>query len=761
MTQLTIVTTPTNSGDGTPLATAFNYCNSNFSELYARVQTSPPPTLVGSLGDVGGMYAYDSNYFYYCFDNYDGSSTIWAQVTQVGNVTVTQINNGTSNVIVDLNGNIRMAIAGAANSVQFTTQGQALTGTLSATGNILGSYILGDGSQLTGLNPLYDNSNVATFLAAFGPNTISTTGSITSGDISTGNVVVGGQISATGNIVTDQYFVGTVFGNITGNFVVPGGNRQVIFNTDGNVDAVAGFTYNKNSNTLSILGVVSATGNITGGNLLINGNAQITGNLSVSGTETIFNVANLTVNDKDIIVANNLTGGANVNGAGIQAGNPGVATWFFNNATTSWQSNIGITPTTNGTLDLGGASNYWGTAFVTTASATGNVQAGNLLTGGLISATGNITGNFILGNGSQLTGLPATYGNANVAAFMAAFGSNTITTTGNITGGLISATGNITGNFILGNGSQLTGIDATSIQSGNSNVRVVSSGGNVAMGIGGTANVVVVATTGQFVTGVNSVSGNITGGNILTDGLISATSTITSAANVTGGNIITAGLISATGNVTGGNIITAGLISATGNVTGGNLIVAGNIVDTGALGINTTANANITLNAGTGFIIASSGILNGQANGAGNIGNSTGTFNTIFARATSAQYADLAEKYTADADYTPGTVVMFGGTAEVTVCDTDMSPAVVGIVSTNPAYIMNAGLVGDHVTAVALLGRVPCQVQGPVSRGALMVSAGNGRARTTTNPAPGTIIGKAVESFDGDIGTIEILVGRV
>ena len=64
MAQLTIVTTPQNSGDGTPLSTSFNYCNSNFSELYARVQTQPPTTLVGSIGDAAGMYAYDSTYFY-------------------------------------------------------------------------------------------------------------------------------------------------------------------------------------------------------------------------------------------------------------------------------------------------------------------------------------------------------------------------------------------------------------------------------------------------------------------------------------------------------------------------------------------------------------------------------------------------------------------------------------------------------------------------------------------------------------------------
>jgi hypothetical protein len=116
MTQLTIVTTPTNSGDGTPLATAFNYCNSNFNELYARVQTEPPTSLVGAVGDTAGMYAYDSSFFYYCFANYDGSSIIWGEIAQVGNISVSTIARGNSNVtITDLGGNVTTSVGGVAN----------------------------------------------------------------------------------------------------------------------------------------------------------------------------------------------------------------------------------------------------------------------------------------------------------------------------------------------------------------------------------------------------------------------------------------------------------------------------------------------------------------------------------------------------------------------------------------------------------------------------------------------------------------------
>jgi hypothetical protein len=154
-------------------------------------------------------------------------------------------------------------------------------------------------------------------------------------------------------------------------------------------------------------------------------------------------------------------------------------------------------------------------------------------------------------------------------------------------------------------------------------------------------------------------------------------------------------------------------------------------------------------------------IINGGTNGVGNIGAAGQGFNTVFAKATTAEYADLAEKYTADADYAPGTVVMFGGTEEVTQCNQDACAQIAGVVSTNPAHVMNAGLQSAHVATVALVGRVPCQVSGPVTAGAMMVSAGNGRARAEVNPAMGTVIGKAVQSHAGGHGTIEIVVGRL
>jgi len=132
----------------------------------------------------------------------------------------------------------------------------------------------------------------------------------------------------------------------------------------------------------------------------------------------------------------------------------------------------------------------------------------------------------------------------------------------------------------------------------------------------------------------------------------------------------------------------------------------------------------------------------------------------IYGTATSARYADLAEKYTADANYDPGTVVSLGGEAEVTVSRVANDTAVAGIISTAPAHLMNADLQAVFVATVGLVGRVPCKVTGPIKKGDLLVSNGDGTARAETNPAPGSIVGKAMENFVGGTGMIEVLVGK-
>ena len=129
--------------------------------------------------------------------------------------------------------------------------------------------------------------------------------------------------------------------------------------------------------------------------------------------------------------------------------------------------------------------------------------------------------------------------------------------------------------------------------------------------------------------------------------------------------------------------------------------------------------------------------------------------------ATSSHRADLAEYYSADADYAPGTVLSFGGSQEVTVTTAINDPKIAGVVSTCPAHVMNAGLTSAHTVMVALAGRVPTLVIGPISPGDMMVSAGGGRAKACATPAMGTVIGKALQNHPGGQGVIEVVIGRI
>jgi hypothetical protein len=248
---------------------------------------------------------------------------------------------------------------------------------------------------------------------------ITSVGTLTSlsvaGNVNGGNLHTAGQVSATGNI-TGSNFVGNItFGD----------------------------------------GTVSGTGNITGGNLYLIGNGLIVGNLLVQGTTTAQNSNTVTTNDLTITVGNNQSTGSLLNGGGLLVGSSNIATWQFNNLNTSWQTNISITPSTNGTLNLGRPSNYWGTAYINNAILTGNILAlgtatvGNLSTVGIVSATGNIAGGNITTNGSV-----SAAGNVDATSMSVA---------GNITAAVISAAGTVTAGSFNGPGSGLTGIAANLI----------------------------------------------------------------------------------------------------------------------------------------------------------------------------------------------------------------------------------------------------------------------------------------------------------
>ena len=250
-------------------------------------------------------------------------------------------------------------------------------------GNVTAGYFIGDGSQLTGLPAGYGDSDVATFLAAYGSNTISTTGNITAGNfIGSGTNV---------DIVAGSY--DWTFNN-AGILVVPG--EGVIRSLD---DVVTLQSFNTGSGFANSV-YVGTSGGLGFADASVGSNWL---EIFRSGP------------DPQIATPGNLT---------IVTDSTSTAqTWTFDSA---------------GNLTLPGntfAVNYANGTQVTLGGSYGNANVvANLAALGSnpVSTTGNVTANYFIGNGSQLTGLPASYGNANVAANLAAFGTNPISTTGKI-----------------------------------------------------------------------------------------------------------------------------------------------------------------------------------------------------------------------------------------------------------------------------------------------------------------------------------------
>jgi hypothetical protein len=472
--------------------------------------------------------------------------------------------------------------------------------------------------------------------------------------------------------------------------------------------------------TTSVTSIASSSGNAvvstseTAANVNVTGNLVISGSVSAAGfigldaTKIANGTSQMAVLTANGNIQSNVAGSTVMN---ISAGLIGVTG--------------NITPTANVTYDLGTTTNRWKDIWLSGSTIyMGNAQISANATSLIFTNPGGGT-TVLAGATAAITGATvSTTGNISSAANVNATTGVTTGTLnaqivqgGSITGSTVSAVGNVTGgNLLVGT----LHISANAISCSDDSITI---GGT------GTVGNVIIAGNLQVLGNTTTINSN----NVTTNDLIlsvannAINSAAASGAGLEVGNInspFISWLYSSVSNAW----ISSGSVSAAGNVLGDQLFV--------------------------------NGIQNSGGNGAGNIGSSTTYFNTVFAKATSAQYADLAEKYTADAAYAPGTVLVFGGTAEVTVNAVEGDTKVAGVVSTNPSYIMNSGLTGEHVATVALTGRVPTMVHGPVRKGDLMVAAGLGRAQSSADPKVGSVIGKALEDFNGTEGTIEVVVGR-
>lgn len=252
-----------NDGAGDPIRNAFIKTNTNFTYLFSLPNQNIPTTLVGITGDVPGMYAYNSEYFFYCFGTYDGSTVIWAKVAQVNNASVTNITNGTSNVkIGSANANVTISINGTSNIAVFSNTGLT-TNTLSvtevsrfsanitATGNILVSGYVSSVGNVRGGN-LKANQDVSAAGNIFG-GFISAVANVRGGNIKTV-----GQVTATGNVYGNN-IIATGVMTTAGTFRLPSYTTAQI----ANISAVPGdMVYNSDLKKIQAY-QANSLGNVT------------------------------------------------------------------------------------------------------------------------------------------------------------------------------------------------------------------------------------------------------------------------------------------------------------------------------------------------------------------------------------------------------------------------------------------------------------------------------------------------------------------
>lgn len=362
-----------------------------------------------------------------------------------------------------------------------------------------------------------------------------------------------------------------------------------------------------------------------------------------------------------------------------------------------------------------------------------NVTIATELTTPLVDAATVEAGNLTLTNGS-ITDTSGTI----------SFGDENLTTTGNVSGGTINGTsvvssGAVSGTTITGTGDistsaqfVLTGAGKGIVFEGataddfEATLKVAGPSADVVVTIpslGANANLVTTGDTGT----VSSTM--ITNGTILNED-IADTQIRAAKLNLASDTLIVDTL---TANTITGTASVAQLVSLTANDTTNETVFL-TFADgaTGNQGLET--DANLTYNPSS---------------------------NLLSTTATAAQYADLAEKYTSDQEYVPGTIVMFGGDAEVTISE-DRTKKVAGVVSTHPAYLMNSHLEGTSVE-VALQGRVPCKVEGTIHKGDMIVAGSTpGVGIAHNDPQLGQVIGKALENYNStETGMIEVAVGRL
>jgi hypothetical protein len=464
--------------------------------------------------------------------------------------------------------------------------------------------------------------------------------------------------------------------------------------------------------------------------------------LSVSGNA---NVGNIGANNA---VFTSVSGSYSGSGAGLtslNASNITTGTLPAAQLSGTYTITVSGSATTAGTVTTAAQPNITSVGTLTSLSVSGNATAGNVNTAGqVVSTIASGTAPFVVTSTTQVANLNVA--TAGVAGTVTSAAQPNITSLGTLSSLTVSGTA-AAGTF-SGSGASLTSIPGANVTG--------------TLGIPTTSYAATVSTAAQpNITSVGtltslSVSGNATSGNVISSGVVQA--------NPASGFQSTTYLAGARNPIwTFTNANTFGLSYFQG--------AAGLVSSLDTIGFHfgtaTAAGSPFTMNQGDNsfrapLVIASTSVqtpilTTGANTTAGTI---TGNWTLSAGSKWNATYADLSEKYVADADYEPGTVLVFGGEYEVTISTELNTTRVAGVVTTDAAYTMNSNLEAEYVADIALQGRVPVKVIGPIFKGDLLVSAGNGHAIANNEARAGTIIGKSLENFNDATGVIEVAVGR-
>ena len=586
---------------------------------------------------------------------------------------------------------------------EFSISNTAVTTGTYGGADVVSTIAVNQQGQITSASNTVIQANAANLSGTTLKSTVVNSSLTSVGTLSTltvsGNANVG-NIGATNGVFTNVSGNGSALTSITGANVT----GAVSFATTAN--AVAG------ANVSGEVSFAATANSVAGANV----SGQV-GNALVAGTVYTASQSNIT----SVGTLISLTVSGNISAGNVNAPTFGAHVGSVNGTVGATTANTGAFTTVSATGQItstvsGGTAPFVvtsttqvanlnvataGLAGYVTAAAQSNITSVGTLSG--LTVTSTITGN--------ITGSASTAGTVTTAAQPNITSTGTLTSlsvTGNVSAGNVSATAGTFTN-VSGNGSSLTALNASNISSGTlAQARLA----NASVTLGSTA--LTLGSTVTTVAGLSSVTSTTFVGAL--SGAATTAGTVTTAAQPN---------ITSVGTLTG--LTLSGTLSGAVQIGTGTATHFGTTLTTGA---NTTAGSvigNWTLSAGSRW---------------------------------NASYADLSEKYVADANYGPGTVLIFGGEHEVTIATEMNTTRVAGVITTDAAYTMNSGLEAEFIADIALQGRVPCKVIGPVFKGDLLVAASNGHAIANNEARAGTIIGKSLENFNEASGIIEVAVGR-